>query len=264
MGEALDLSLYSMLMCAVLLLVPLFVVWYLKLGVVKNLLVSTVRMILQLFLVGFFLEYLFRYNNWVVNVVWFLVMITVAMLTTLKTSQLRFSHFATPVLISFILSNFFVVMYFNRFIVNIDYVFDAKYTIAIGGMILGNSLRANVVGLGDFYKSLHRDEQLYCYRLSLGASQFEALLPFVKTSFKAAINPTIATMATMGIVSLPGMMTGQILGGSVPLVAVKYQIAIVVAILASTVLSVGLSIISTVRFSFNENGMMKKNILRIK
>ena len=131
-------------------------------------------------------------------------------------------------------------------------------------MVLGNSLRANVVGLGDFYKSLRKDEHLYFYKLSLGATKYEALIPFAKRSFTAAINPTIATMATMGIVSLPGMMTGQILGGSVPLVAIKYQIAIMVAILTSTIISIGLSILFTVRFSFYQNGVLKKDIFKSK
>ena len=134
--------------------------------------------------------------------------------------------------------------------------------IAIGGMVLGNSLRSNVVGLGDFYKAIRKDEQLYFYQLSLGATRFEALRSFAKRSFVAAMNPTIATMATMGIVSLPGMMTGQILGGSVPLVAIKYQIAIMIAILASTVLSVSLSIFFTVGKSFDKYGIMNKSIFR--
>ena len=261
MNGAYDLSALSMVMSGVLLLIPIFVLWFFKLGIMKNLLVSTLRMAVQLLLIGFFLEYLFRFNHWAVNILWFLMMITVAMFSVLKNSQLRVAHFALPVLISFITTNFFVVIYFNRFIVHLDFVFDAKYLIAIGGMLLGNTLRSNVVGLGDFYKSLHRDEQLYFYRLSLGATKFEALLPFVKRSFLAALNPTIATMATMGIVSLPGMMTGQILGGSVPLVAIKYQIAIMIAILASTVLSISLSIVSTVHFSFQKNGVLKKNLM---
>jgi len=157
-----------------------------------------------------------------------------------------------------------VVLYFNYFIVHLDFIFDARYMIAIGGMVLGNSLRSNVVGLGDFYQSLNKEEQFYFYRLSLGASRFEAMLPFAKRSFTSALNPTIATMATMGIVSLPGMMTGQILGGSVPLVAIKYQIAIMVAILASTVLSIALSILFTVNYSFNKAGVLNKSIFASK
>lgn len=98
------------------------------------------------------------------------------------------------------------------------------------------------------------------YKLSLGATRFEAVRDFAKRSFVSAMNPTIASMATMGIVSLPGMMTGQILGGSVPLVAIKYQIAIMIAILASTVLSISLSIFFTVGKSFDKYGVMQKSV----
>jgi len=261
MHGAQNLSELSMLMCGLLLLIPLLGIWYLKLGMVKSLLISTIRMIVQLVLVGFFLEFLFRLNNWLLNSVWFLTMITVAALSVIKNSNLRLRHFLVPVLFSFILANFFVVLYFNYFIVNLNFVMDAKYMIAIGGMVLGNSLRANIVGLGDFYKSISKDEQLYFYKLSLGATRFEALRGFAKKSFIAAMNPTIASMATMGIVSLPGMMTGQILGGSVPLVAIKYQIAIMIAILASTIISISLSIIFTVGKSFNKYGVLLKSVI---
>ena len=258
-----DLSGFSMFMCGIMLLVPLLGVWYLKLGIARNLFVSTLRMVVQLILIGFFLEYIFKYNNWLINLSWFLVMITSAVFSVIKNSDLKLNHFVLPVLLSFILANFLVVLYFNYFIVNIDFILDAKYMIAIGGMILGNSLRSNVVGLGDFYKALRKDEQLYFYKLSLGATKYEALLPFAKRSFVSALNPTIATMATMGIVSLPGMMNVQILGGSVPLVAIKYQIAIMIAILASTFLSISLSLLFTVRYSFHKNGTLKKEIFRI-
>jgi len=256
------LSLFSMLMCGVLLLVPLVVFWYFKLGMTRKLLISTLRMVVQLLLIGFFLEYLFRLNNWAVNVLWFLVMLTVAVFSVINNSKLSRSYFLWPMLVSFIAANLFVVVYFNFFIVRLDNVFDAKYIIAIGGMILGNSLRANVVGLGDFYQAIKKDENLYCYKLSLGATKYEALLPFAKKSFVAALNPTIANMATMGIVSLPGMMTGQILGGSVPLVAIKYQIAIMVAILAATVLSIAFSIFLTSRKTFLPSGVLKKEVVK--
>ncbi len=263
MDGAQDLSIFSMIMCGLLLFIPLVTVGYFKLGITRNLLMSTARMVVQLVLIGFFLEYIFRYNNWAVNLLWFLVMITAAVFSVIKNSDLKLNHLVVPVLLSFVIANFFVVFYFNYFIVNLNFILDAKYMIAIGGMVLGNSLRSNVVGLGDFYKALRKEEQLYFYKLSLGASRYEALVPFARRSFLSALNPTIATMATMGIVSLPGMMTGQILGGSVPLVAIKYQIAIMVAILASTVLSIALSILFTVRFSFEKSGVLKKSIFRL-
>lgn len=259
MNGAPDLSYVSMIFIGLLLLIPLAVVSFLKLGITKNLLVSVVRMAVQLVLIGFFLEYLFRFDHWAVTILWFMAMILVAVFSIIKSSKLKLNYFILPIFISMLIANFVIILYFNQFIVQLDSVFEAKYIIAIGGMVLGNSLRANVVGVGDFYNSLRKDENLYFYKLSLGATKFEALLPFAKQSFIAALNPTIATMATMGIVSLPGMMTGQILGGSVPLVAIKYQIAIMVAILASTVLSILLSLVFTLRISIDKSGVLKKD-----
>ncbi len=264
MSEAVDLSIFSMLMCGVLLLVPIILGTYLKLGITKKLLISSSRMVIQLILIGFFLEFLFKLNNPLVNFLWFLVMIFSANVSIINNSGLKFNQFIYPIFFSILLSNVFVVMYFNYFIVKLEMIFDARYMIAIGGMVLGNSLRANVVGLGDFYKSINREEQLYLYKLSLGASRYEALLPFAKRSFLSALNPTLATMATVGIVSLPGMMTGQILGGSVPLVAIKYQIAIMIAIVTSTVLSISLSLLFTVKYTFNKSGVLNKTIFKQK
>lgn len=260
MNGAVDLSLFSMGMTALLLIIPLAVIWRFKLGLNRSMLISVIRMAVQLVLIGFFLEFLFKYNNWLLNLTWFLVMISVAAYSVSDSSSLSFRRLALPLIAAFVVANLLIVLYFNAFIVQLDQILDAKYVIAIGGMILGNSLRSNVVGLGDFYQSIRREENAYFYQLALGATLYEALLPFARRSFRAAINPTIATMATMGIVSLPGMMTGQILGGSVPMVAIKYQIAIMVAILASAVLSIALGIIFTSRTAFDKYGVVRKEM----
>ena len=88
------------------------------------------------------------------------------------------------------------------------------------------------------------------------------MLPFLREGFKSAVNPFIASMATYGIVALPGMMTGQILGGSSPMVAVKYQITIVTAIFVVTAMSVLLTILFTLKASFNGYGTLNKGIFK--
>lgn len=260
MNGAVDLSYFSMIMGILLLLIPIGVVFFLKLGLMKNLLISSSRMIVQLVLIGFFLEYLFKLNSWFVNVLWFLVMILVAVFSVINNSNLRIKHFLLPVFFSLFLSSFTIVLYLNIFVAKLDNIFEAQYMIAIGGMILGNILRSNIVGLGEFYKGIRKEETLYFYKLSLGATRFEAIRPFLKYSFVLSLKPTLANMATVGIVSLPGMMTGQILGGSVPLVAIKYQIVIMVAMMASTVLGIGLSIFFSLKTSFNKSGTLKPTI----
>jgi putative ABC transport system permease protein len=109
-------------------------------------------------------------------------------------------------------------------------------------MILGNCLRADIIGVRTFYESLKKEEKAYLLSLSQGANLREALLPFVRDACQAALAPTVATISTVGLVSLPGMMTGVILGGGNPMTAIKYQIAIMIAIFAGTALTVILAI----------------------
>jgi len=139
-------------------------------------------------------------------------------------------------------------------------VFDARYLIVLGGMLLGNSLRGNIVGIDSFYRSIRKDVKKFLYVLSLGASHHEAMLPYMRESVRLALKPTIASMATMGIVALPGMMTGVILGGTSPEVAIKYQIMIMIGIIVSTVVSVVLTILMTMRVCFTKYGTLKKDI----
>jgi putative ABC transport system permease protein len=101
---------------------------------------------------------------------------------------------------------------------------------------------------------------LFQYVLSLGASRFEASLPYLRESLRAGLRPTMATMATMGIVFLPGMMTGTILGGASPVVAIKYQIMVMIAIFVCINLGIVFSILASARTSFNEYGMLNESI----
>jgi putative ABC transport system permease protein len=161
--------------------------------------------------------------------------------------------------VSLILSGGTVVLLFTWMILGLDNPFDARYFIAIGGMLLGNSLRGNVVAVSGFFNGVRRDEATHLYRLSVGATRLEALLPNLRASVESALAPTIAAMSTMGIVALPGMMTGQVLGGSSPLVAVKYQIAIMLAILSTVALSVALALLLGIPLAFDSRGILRRS-----
>ena len=97
--------------------------------------------------------------------------------------------------------------------------------------------------------------------LMLGAARWEAVRPYFREAVKAAINPTIASMATMGLVSLPGMMTGQILGGSEPWLAVKHQIAIMICIFTSTTIASIINLKLSLNIAFNAFAVLKNEVI---
>ena len=257
-----DITIFSLFLCFLLLIIPFLVVKKLKLGLNKSILISVGRMTGQLLLVGLFLKYIFEWNIWYINLLWLMVMILFATFSVIGTSDLNIKIFLPFTLISFVFTTFSILFYFNYFVVGLANIFESKYLIAIGGMILGNSLNGCIIGISNFYKNLKRNEERYLYSLSLGATVFEAAEPYFAQSMIAAMKPTIASMATIGIVALPGMMTGQILGGSSPMVAIKYQIAMYIVIFTSAALSVFLSILFTIRVGFDGYGLLKKEVFK--
>jgi putative ABC transport system permease protein len=127
--------------------------------------------------------------------------------------------------------------------------------------ILGNCLQGNVIALERFYSSLRKNENEYMTFLMLGATRWEAVHSYFREAVKAAINPTIASMATMGLVSLPGMMTGQILGGSEPWLAVKYQIAIMICIFTSTMIASIINLKLSLNIALNTFAVLKNEVI---
>jgi len=258
--ETIDISIYSLSLVFLLLAVPVILSQVYGLGLIKPLLSSATRMTIQLVLIGVFLKYLFLWNNALINILWLFVMILVAVFSAIRGSSMKPDKIFAPIFISFALATFVIIFYINMFVIRLDHVFDARYLIVLGGMLLGNSLRGNIVGIDTFYKSIRKDAKKYLYVLSLGATHHEAVRTYMKESIRLALKPTIASMATIGIVALPGMMTGVILGGASPDVAIKYQIMIMIGIVVSTMISVLLTILLTSQACFTEYGTLRRNI----
>jgi putative ABC transport system permease protein len=204
----------------------------------------------------------FDLNNPFLNIAWVFVMIFVASQTVLKNAELKTRNLLPLLTVFMAVTNYIMLLYFNKFIINLNDLFDARYFIPIAGMVLGNSLKANVIGMEHFCSEIQRNENRYLFRLSMGAEKTEALVPYLRKSIRVALKPTIANMATIGIVFLPGMMTGQILAGASPLVAIEYQIAIMLAIYVTTIVNVLLGVLVLIYRGFDDYGMFKKEMLR--
>jgi putative ABC transport system permease protein len=234
-----------------LLLLPLFTLAYYRTGLVKATFIAVVRMTGQLLLVGLYLEFIFKLNNGWVNLLWIVVMVALTSLSIIHRGQLTYRFYAVPVCWALGLSLMGVLAYFFLVVLRFEHYFEARYLLPITGMLLGNCLQSNIIGLNAYYSRLRQEQQLYRYALANGATRQEALYPFMRDALVKAFNPAIASMAVMGLVSLPGMMTGQILGGSQPSVAIKYQIMIMIIILVCSLLSLILTIFLANRYAFD-------------
>jgi putative ABC transport system permease protein len=257
-----DIPLPGLLLGYTLILIPLSVMLWLRLPLIGRTVLALLRMTVQLFFVGFYLQVVFEVNNVWLNGAWVLVMIGVADLSIVRGCDLRLARFAAPLFLSLLVGTALPLFFLLGPVLMRPNLLDAQYAIPIGGMILGNCLRADIICLRFFYESIRKNEKSYLLALAQGASLTEACRPFLRDAFQAALAPTVATMATIGLVALPGMMTGVILGGADPLVAIEYQILIMIAIFTGTTITIALAIRLTLRGSFTRYGILDLEIFR--
>lgn len=259
--ETIDISYVSLLVGLLLLLIPIYYIWRYETKLVKAICVGAVRMVVQMLFIGVYLRYLFEWDNPIVNLLWVCVMVYIAAETALSRTKVRRGVLMMPLIVGFIVASILIGLYFLGVVLSLNNVFDAQYFIPIMGILLGNMLTVNVIAVGTFYSTLQREQNLYYYLLGNGASRSDALQPFVRQAIVKSFSPTIANMAVMGLVSLPGTMIGQILGGSTPDVAIKYQIMIVVITMSASMLSLIMAIGLSSKRAFDGYGRLK-NVMK--
>ena len=263
MPESVEINLLELALFSTLLLLPGYLLWKWKLtDLSTSLLSSVVRMTAQLLLVGLYLKYLFDLNNFWLNLGWLLVMITVANISILKGARLIPTRLFMVTQISLVIAVVGTCLLFLSVLVRPEPFIDARYLIPVSGMLLGNCLQGNIRALESFYTGIREKEASYHADLLIGATVTEATLPFFRKALRASLTPVIGSMATIGIVSLPGMMTGQILGGAIPLTAAKYQIAIMMGIFLSSFIAIAINIRLSLRVAFDDTGLLVGNIFR--
>lgn len=252
-----DISITNLAIGLCLLLIPIGVHLYYNTGQTKSIILSAIRMVVQLFLVGIYLKYLFIWNNTWINTAWLLIMVGVCSIEMIGRVELNKKIFLPCVYVSILFAVFVVITYFLRFVVEIDYLFESRYFIPMCGSLMGNILGSNVIGLNSLFQGLNTGERHYYYMLCNGASCEEATRPFIRTALRTAFAPTIASMAVMGLISMPGTLVGQILGGSSPDVAIRYQIMIIVLHLVCSTISIVLVLNIAIRQSLDGFGLLR-------
>ena len=195
----------------------------------KMILIATTRMTLQLTVMGYILMYVFENPSWWLTLLMLSVMVGFAIFNALKrVKTLMNKKLRQLIAVSMVAGYGVTAIIFMLAVLHVTPWFNPQYIIPISGMIVGNAMCSAM---------LERHDQIES-ALMLGATPKAATRDIVNEAFDSAILPTMNNMLTMGIVSLPGMMTGQILSGTFPLTAIKYQIGIMLAILGCTAITV--------------------------
>jgi putative ABC transport system permease protein len=216
----------------------------LNLGLQRQVLLSATRMVVQLSLMGMILSTLFATRSALLTLAAVIVMVGFAGYEVASRQEKPFDGRWNWVLSIGAMSLPTCLITFLALTITLkaDPWYDPHYAIPLLGMILGNAMTGIALGLNILTTGSITGRAAIEAQLMLGASRYQALAPIIRKSLKTAMMPIINAMSTTGIVSLPGMMTGQILGGVPPAEAVKYQILIMCLIAGA----IGIGAISAV------------------
>lgn len=200
----------------------------------RDILWGTVRTVTQLFLMGYALRYVFRLTSpWPVLAIYAGMIVFAAHIISGRVKKRQVPYMG-PTLLSMFLSYMVVTALVTGVIVGVRPWYEPSYFIPLGGMIVGNSMNAIAIALERLFDDLGKRRDAIEMYLSLGADYREASAETLRNAISAGMIPSINSMMGVGIVFLPGMMTGQIIAGADPVVAVKYQIVVMLMLVGST------------------------------
>ncbi|TYQ16116.1 UNVERIFIED_CONTAM: putative ABC transport system permease protein [Acetivibrio alkalicellulosi] len=256
-SDIIDLHLWQMITGYLFVVVLLFIVRLKGIPREKEILISTVRMTLQLILVGYLLSYIFEFPSPIYTVLILICMEMFSIYTILKRTKINLlSRLGRIIAFAMTFGTVSCLFYFLFVVVHISPWYEPRYFIPIAGMLVGNSMTGITLGVKRLVDGINTNKHIVEGALMLGATPKMASKQIVDDAFDSAILPTINSMLGMGIVFLPGMMTGQILSGVSPVTAISYQIAIMLGVLGSVALTVIIFVQMGYKTFFNQQNQL--------
>ncbi|WP_057770675.1 ABC transporter permease [Lactobacillus selangorensis] len=251
----LQVSPFSLVLAASLVLVAVLISQWQKLGLTKDLLVAAIRAVIQLTIVGFILKYIFRINNaWLTG-----LMILFIIFNAAYNAHKRAAGIPKSFPISLIAIFTATILSLVILVVTGAVKFIPSQTIPITGMIAGQAMVADGLAYRSLNSSFHDRREQVLEKLALGANVKQASEGIIRDSIKNGMAPSIDSVKTMGIVNLPGMMSGLMFAGVDPLQAVEYQIMTVFMILATTSLSAFIAVYLAYKQFYNDRDQLVRD-----
>ncbi|HCY7722989.1 TPA: iron export ABC transporter permease subunit FetB [Staphylococcus aureus] len=219
---------------ALLLVIPIIISYKEGLHIIKDLIVATLRAVVQLIILGFLLHYIFKINDkWLLVLCVFVIIVNASWNTISRSSPVMHHVF----LISFVAIFVGTALPLVGTIATGAIQFTANEVIPIGGMLANNGLIAINLAYQNLDRAFVQDGTNIESKLSLAATTKLASKGAIRESIRLAIVPTIDSVKTYGLVSIPGIMTGLIIGGVPPLQAIKFQLLVVFIHTTATIMS---------------------------
>ncbi len=222
-----DVSWFDLSLALGLILIAVGISRWQKLGLVKDFIIGAIRTIVQLVLVGYVLVYIFVVDRWYITLAILALMLIVAVKAAIGRQNKVNPQLKWITGSAMLIGSALTLVYVTTLVVTVQPWHNPRYLIPLFGMIVGSAMNGAALAIERLNSEIEtRSGEIEAY-LALGANYRQASAQPVRQALRASLIPTVNGLMVVGIVTLPGMMTGQILAGSSPLTAVRYQIVVV-------------------------------------
>ena len=259
--ETIELGVLDLALAAVLILVHAGLDVALKLSLGKDILLAAVRAVVQLTLLGFVLGWVFGADQ-----AWIVVALMIGMAVLAGNEAVRRTRFRAPGLRSLAItvvlaSSMLVTLYATQFVLSVSPWYDPRYMIPILGMVLGNALNGVSLGLESTLDGLVQGRERIELLLAHGATPWQAGKDVTRRAVRTGLIPILNAMVAAGVISVPGMMTGQILSGEDPGSAARYQVFILFCIAGGVALGTLGVVLGASRMAFDERMRLRSDAI---
>jgi len=252
--DIIPISSIQLILSFLFVIIATLIVIFLKIGLSGKVLIASFRCYAQLFISGYLLYYIFSHDNPLITIIILLVMIGFSVQNIISLIENKPAGIILPVIASQGLTGVFISFLITLCIIDVEPWYRAQYVVPIAGMVFGNSMSSITLAAERVFSDVIRRKDEVQMLVALGASPWEASLPSIREAVKAGLLPLINRTATVGIVWIPGMMTGQVLAGAPPIEAAKYQIVIMLMLLAAGSLGAFTVILWSYKKAFDKIG----------
>ncbi len=227
------MSIASIVLMFVFIIIPIVISKSFNLGLEKDTLIAAIRSFVQLLIVGYILQFIFDQESHIFIILMVMLIIGAATQNARK-KGLEIPGITWKLLLAFVAIEVITQGILLGFKITPP---TAQYIIPISGMIVGNAMVLSILFLNRFMSEVKQNENVIELVLCLGGTPKQAIHKQLITSIQSSVIPTIEQQKTIGLVQLPGMMSGQIIGGADPIEAVLFQILIVFMLLTSATMA---------------------------
>jgi putative ABC transport system permease protein len=236
-GAGVELSWLDLAIAGALILVAAAIARWPRVGLARGFLWGAVRALLQLVAVGYVLDWVFATRRWYVVLLTLLVMLVAATVTVAGRHPAQRRTVFSLAGVSMLVGAGLTLAYVQALVVRVSPWYDPRYLVPLFGMIVGNAMNGAALATERLTSEMRTRRAEVEAMLSLGASPAEAAAEPVRLALRAALLPAVNGLMVVGLVTLPGMMTGQILAGASPLLAVRYQIMVAFMLAAAVAIT---------------------------